>query len=101
MVCLTRRAAIACLLRAASATGASVLMASVARGGSDCATPESESLRHSLNYVVPSPDPKQQCHLCSFFTASDQAAGCGQCIILSTPVDATGHCSSWASRAEA
>lgn len=62
-----------------------------------CAEADSESLRASLHYQVKASDPQKECSACSFFTAGS-ASGCGECQIMSGPVDATGHCDSWSSR---
>ncbi len=63
-----------------------------------CVDPQSESLRSSLHYASPSPVPDQNCGACGFFTRNEAQAGCGNCVIMSGPVDATGHCDSWSAR---
>ena len=60
-----------------------------------CVEPGSESLRDSLNYVSTTADPSAACARCAFFTAGTAGGGCGNCQILSGPVDATGHCDSF------
>ena len=68
-----------------------------ARGAASCVDSSSESLRSSLHYKSPAPDPKQACSACGFFT-KDTASSCGSCMIMSGPVDATGHCDSWSAK---
>ncbi|RJF93900.1 hypothetical protein D3876_06365 [Sphingomonas cavernae] len=56
-----------------------------------------KSMRKSLGFKAPSPDPKKKCGACSFFTASGN--GCGKCALLSGGVvspDAV--CDSWAAK---
>jgi hypothetical protein len=60
-----------------------------------CIEPASEALRASINYVGASADPATACARCAFFTADAAGSGCGNCQILSGPVDATGHCDSF------
>jgi hypothetical protein len=60
-----------------------------------CVQAESESLRASVNYVETAADPAVACARCAFFTAAPAGGGCGNCQILSGPVDATGHCDSF------
>ena len=62
-----------------------------------CVRVDSEPLRESLSYADPSPDPAISCRNCGFFTAKG-AAGCGDCMIMSGPVNATAHCESWSKR---
>jgi hypothetical protein len=53
------------------------------------------SLRKTLNFVDPSPDPAKRCGTCAFFTATKD--GCGTCQILSGgPTAQTAYCSSYA-----
>jgi hypothetical protein len=63
-----------------------------------CVDPQSESLRRSLHYSSPAPVQDQNCGACGFFTRNESQAGCGNCVIMSGPVDATGHCDSWSAR---
>lgn len=51
-------------------------------------------LASSLHYADASPDPGKSCSGCGFFTAGD--GGCGSCQIFNSPVNAKGHCDSWA-----
>lgn len=68
-----------------------------ARGAESCTDPSSESLRASLHYQPLSSDPKKSCNQCGFFTPADKSS-CGQCMIMSGPVDASGHCDSWSAK---
>ncbi len=61
-----------------------------------CVSPESDGLRTSLHYANPSPKKDELCQACGFFTADPAKTGCGNCQIMSGPVDAAGHCDSWA-----
>ena len=63
-----------------------------------CAAPDGSdsSLRKSLHYAESSPDPKQKCADCGFF--SEPRGQCGQCAIFSGPANLNGHCDSWAAR---
>ena len=67
-----------------------------ARAADSCVDPQSESLRSSLHYASVSPAANQNCGACGFFTAAQ--GGCGNCVIMSGPVDATGHCDSWSAK---
>lgn len=58
-------------------------------------TDAENSLRESLSYTERSQDDTQQCRGCSFFKASS-GSGCGECSIMNGPVNALGHCTSWA-----
>lgn len=60
-----------------------------------CVEHASESLRESMNYADPSPDPAQKCGACGFF---DNKAACGYCQIMTGPVSATAHCDSWSAK---
>lgn len=68
-----------------------------AKAAESCTKPASESLRESLNYTDQTPDPTQPCRGCGFFTA-EQNPSCGQCVIMSGPVSAQGHCDSWGAK---
>lgn len=61
-----------------------------------CVDPASESLRSSLHYSSASPKPSEICSGCGFFTADGGKPACGNCQIMSGPVDEKGHCDSWA-----
>ena len=68
-----------------------------ARASESCVDPASESLRESLHYQAAAPDPKKSCSKCGFFTPADPPK-CGDCKIMSGPVDPTGHCDSWSEK---
>ena len=67
------------------------------RAAESCVDPASESLRTSLHYSNPSPKSGETCSGCGFF-GGDGKAACGNCQIMSGPVDAGGHCDSWAAK---
>lgn len=67
----------------------------LARAAESCADPASESLRVSMNYVAKAADPAQSCESCGFFAQDAAAPACGNCDIMSGPVDAAAHCDSW------
>ena len=67
-----------------------------ARAEDGCVDASSESLRGSLNYISVSANPAEPCSGCGFFTADASKPACGGCVIMSGPVDAAGHCDSWA-----
>jgi hypothetical protein len=69
-----------------------------AQAADSCVDPASESLRNSLHYASSAPDPKQACNACSFFTRDTSKPTCGNCMIMSGPVDEKGHCDSWSAR---
>jgi hypothetical protein len=69
-----------------------------ARAAGSCVDPASESLRNSLHYVSATPNASQPCNACGFFTGEGSKSACGNCMIMSGPVDANGHCDSWAAR---
>jgi hypothetical protein len=69
-----------------------------AAAAESCVDPQSESLRSSLHYASVSPVPDQKCGACGFFTANEAKAACGNCQIMSGPVDASGHCDSWSAK---
>jgi len=73
-------------------------IAGAAASAASCVDPQSESLRGSLHYASASPVADQTCAGCGFYTASDIKSGCGNCVMMSGPVDATGHCDSWSPR---
>lgn len=56
------------------------------------------SLRSAMEYVPLSDDPATRCSGCAFFTAEDEDARCGQCAILSGPVEGVGNCASFSPR---
>jgi len=55
-------------------------------------------MRESLEYTDVASNPQQVCGGCSFFHAGG-AKGCGNCEVLSGPVNIKGHCVSWTKRA--
>jgi hypothetical protein len=69
-----------------------------AAAAQSCVDPQSESLRGSLHYASVSTVANQSCSGCGFFTSDASKAGCGACVIMSGPVDQTGHCDSWSAR---
>jgi high potential iron-sulfur protein len=69
-----------------------------ARGADSCVAPASESLRSSLHYTDKAPDPAQACKACAFFASQEGKPACGNCMLMSGPVDATGHCDSWSAK---
>ncbi len=71
---------------------------STARAAQSCVDPQSESLRASLHYASVSAVANQSCSGCGFFTPDTAKAGCGNCVIMSGPVDQTGRCDSWSAR---
>jgi hypothetical protein len=73
-------------------------LVSPARAAASCVDPQSESLRASLHYASVSAVANQSCSGCGFFTADTAKAGCGNCVIMSGPVDQTGRCDSWSAR---
>jgi len=60
-----------------------------------CVEGSSEELRESLNYQDPGSDPEQHCKDCGFFEL--KSAPCGYCVIMTGPVNSSGHCESWSS----
>ena len=91
MAPLTRREL---LFRAVPLGVTGIALVRTARAGS-CVEPESESLRTSLNYVAPAPDPASSCAHCAFFTADPAGGACGMCKIMGGAIDSTGHCDSF------
>lgn len=71
---------------------------SAAAAAESCVDPQSESLRASLHYASVSAVANQSCSGCGFFTGDSARPGCGSCVIMSGPVDATGRCDSWSAR---
>lgn len=69
-----------------------------AAAADSCVDPASESLRSSLHYASSAPNPKQTCGVCGFFTSDQAKPACGNCQIMSGPVDQGGHCDSWSAR---
>ena len=92
MTALSRRQL---LLRAVPLGVAGIALARTARAVDACVSPESESLRASLNYASTAADAAASCAQCAFFTADPAGGACGACRILGGPVDATGRCDSF------
>lgn len=102
---ISRRAVIDRMLGLAAATPLVLLGLSGAARAEDaaaCFDPEklpasSKSLRKSLGFVTPAPEPAKACGGCVFFTKG--AGDCGKCAILSGgPVTAKSWCRSWAKK---
>lgn len=76
------------------------LAVSRADAATSCTNPDSESLRESLHYTDVAAEPAKACKGCGYFTADEKPPeegkpACGNCMIFSGPVNATGHCDSW------
>jgi hypothetical protein len=84
-------------LQLTTAVAAAPALVRTAAAAESCVDPQSESLRASLHYASASPVAGQPCSACGFFTAN-ATGGCGNCVIMSGPVDATGHCDSWSAK---
>lgn len=96
---LPRRLAILRTIQLVSACAALPFVATRARSSEVCVDPSSESLRASLNYTDPSPNPDEKCAVCAFFTPDEASSmSCGHCEIMSGPVHATSRCDSWSPR---
>ncbi|MBL8645411.1 MAG: high-potential iron-sulfur protein [Rhodospirillaceae bacterium] len=61
-------------------------------------TVSENTLRKASNYVEQAADPAKNCLGCGFFTPGEGGARCGKCEIFLGPVNAQGHCDSWAAR---
>jgi hypothetical protein len=96
MSALTRRV----LLRRILETGVSlsIVPAAIGAAAESCVDPSSESLRESLHYSSSSTKPGESCQGCGFFAGDTAKPSCGTCQIMSGPVDAGGHCDSWAAK---
>jgi len=94
---LSRRQALRTLLQAAAVLFVAPAGARSAAAES-CVDSGSESLRASMNYANPSPDAAKTCAGCAFYTRDESLPACGQCTIMSSHVDETGICDSWAAR---
>jgi hypothetical protein len=68
-----------------------------AQAAGTCTDDDSESLRASLHYQAVADDAEKDCSKCGFF-APGEPKGCGECQIMSGPVDATGYCDSWSEK---
>ena len=93
------------LLTAVAALPIAVSRASAA---TSCVEADSQPLRESLHYTDMAPEAAKACAACAYFTGEERKAAegpkppaderkplCGQCMIFSGPVNATGHCDSW------
>jgi hypothetical protein len=78
-------------------TVAFLSLAAKSARAADCADP-TESLRASLRYVEASPDPKQTCSACGFFTPDAKPTACGTCTIFNGAANPQGRCDSWAAK---
>ncbi len=88
-------------LQIASAAAAVCLLPHRVRAADKCEDPASESLRSSLHYTDNTANPKEACQMCGFFAAQNDKTPCGNCMIMSSAVNAKGHCDSWSARADA
>jgi hypothetical protein len=91
----------ALLQRVLKLTAAAVILPRIiatARAADSCVDPASESLRGSLHYASATPKAAEPCSACGFYSANTGKPGCGNCQIMSGPVDEKGHCDSWAAR---
>lgn len=89
------------LRRVLQFTGALAIVPRVfgtAAAAESCTDPASESLRTSLHYASVSPRAGETCSGCGFFTPDAGKTACGNCQIMSGPVDEKGHCDSWAAK---
>lgn len=98
MTDLPRRAAIRQILQSIAVVAIAPACARAASSAESCTDTGSESLRTSLNYSSVSADPEKACGGCGFYTGDESRQGCGNCVIMSGPVDETGVCDSWAMR---
>jgi nitrous oxide reductase len=62
-----------------------------------CANPNfgDPDQRKSLHYVEASADPNKTCEGCMYFASQGR---CGNCRILSGPVNPAGYCDSWSAK---
>lgn len=81
-----------------SAACALPLVSHAATPTQSCVQPASQGLLQSLNYMAVSSDSAKACRGCAFFTADSANGSCGNCMIATGPVDATGHCDSWTAK---
>lgn len=95
---LTRRVLLRRILRASVSLAIAPAALAATHAAESCADASSESLRASLHYSNPSANPSEACKGCGFFSADSGKAACGNCQIMSGPVDAGGHCDSWAAK---
>ena len=57
------------------------------------------SMRESLEYTDEASDPQRTCSGCEYFKPKKSGDSCGPCNVLTSPVNAKGHCVSWTKRA--
>jgi hypothetical protein len=93
---LARRDIVLLGVRIVSAFALIPLFVTESNAADTCTDPASEGLRSSLHYTNAAPDPKQACNGCAFFSEENAKQGCGNCMIMSGPVNKNGHCDSWA-----
>jgi hypothetical protein len=88
------------MLQFVAASALTPLMNRPANGADICVDSASDSLRMSLNYKLLAAAAQDTCSVCAFFTGKNGGGGssCGNCAIMSGPVDARGHCDSWAAK---
>jgi len=95
---LPRRVVLRRVLQVTAALALAPRIIRSAAAAQSCVDPSSESLRSSLHYASASPTANQTCGMCGFFTRDDSKPACGNCQIMSGPVDQGGHCDSWSAR---
>jgi hypothetical protein len=95
---LTRRVLLRRILRASASLAIAPAALAAAHAAESCVDASSDSLRASLHYSNPSANPSEACKGCGFFSADSGKPACGNCQIMSGPVDAGGHCDSWAAK---
>jgi len=86
------------LRRALQLSAAAASLPALVKAAESCVDPQSESMRTSLHYASVLTVANQSCSLCGFFTPDSAKSGCGNCVIMSGPVDQTGRCDSWSAR---
>jgi High potential iron-sulfur protein len=84
------------IMRSTQVLSVAALIPITAKAQQQCVEVSSEELRESLNYQDPGPDPKKHCKDCGFFQLD--RAPCGQCQIMTGPVNASAYCDSWSVR---
>jgi hypothetical protein len=95
---LSRRVVLHRILQLTASIAAVPAVLGTAAAADTCVNPDSESLRSSLHYVNPSPKPAEMCKGCGFFAGDTGKPACGNCQIMTGPVDAGAHCDSWAAK---
>jgi len=93
---LTRRALLRRMVQVTASLAVLPAAIEAAAAAESCTSPDSESLRTSLHYSNPSSKPGEACKGCGFFSGDPGKPACGNCQIMTGPVDAGGHCDSWA-----